>query len=291
MVSESRGISQLLAELTSLQVLLYALQAAEAVRRIHDAGHVHGAISPAAIVVVGSAVQLLAAAPCDAVTPYTAPEVLQGRAADVRSDIFAFGAVLYELLTGRHPFEGADSESLAAAIATSVPPPSGLARADYLIAKCLAKDPCTRWQRMRLVVTELRLLIVAERVEEWHQAGSPHRPEGAAGLRALRAAIDKGVERIASSGSMLEQRLAVLDGSVRCCAATLGEIKSRLDEQTDALRSLRRRQEERATALEMIFEGAQSGDPGAAPVLTAPGATAYWFPGRRGRGWPASLEK
>ena len=83
---------------------------------------------------------------------YMAPEQLEGQETDARTDIFAFGAVLYEMLTGRKAFEGKSQASLITAIMSSEPPaPSTLRpvtpkRLDDAIARCLAKDPDTRWQ-------------------------------------------------------------------------------------------------------------------------------------------------
>src|SRR6185369_17033474 len=76
--------------------------------------------------------------------------------ADARSDIFAFGLVLYELLTGRRAFEGASQASLIASIMKEEPRPAvfGTPQApmDRMIRKCLAKDPNRRWQ----TATDLR---------------------------------------------------------------------------------------------------------------------------------------
>ena len=86
---------------------------------------------------------------------YMSPEQLQGLDADHRSDIFSFGAVLYELLTGKRAFGGANSASIIAAILTAEPqplttfiplsPPS----LDRTLRMCLAKDPEARWQSAR----------------------------------------------------------------------------------------------------------------------------------------------
>ena len=81
---------------------------------------------------------------------YMAPEQLQGRQTDARSDIFSLGCVLYELLAGRRAFEGSDSASISAAILKEEPPPltAPLATGPFarLVRKCLAKDPDDRWQ-------------------------------------------------------------------------------------------------------------------------------------------------
>jgi serine/threonine-protein kinase len=81
-----------------------------------------------------------------------APEQLEGREADARTDIFAFGAVLYEMVTGRRAFAGASQASLVAAILEKQPPPVStlqpLAQAalERAVGTCLAKDPDERWQ-------------------------------------------------------------------------------------------------------------------------------------------------
>jgi Tol biopolymer transport system component len=95
---------------------------------------------------------------------YMAPEQLDGREVDTRADIFAFGAVLYEMVTGLKAFE-ADSPARVlsailrdepARVSTIVPvTPSGL---DELIHTCLAKDPNERWQGMGDVARQLRWL-------------------------------------------------------------------------------------------------------------------------------------
>ena len=83
---------------------------------------------------------------------YAAPEVLRGREADARSDLFAFGCVLYEMVTGRRAFEGKSQLSVLTAILESEPaPPSSLAvttppALDHVIRVCLAKDPEDRFQ-------------------------------------------------------------------------------------------------------------------------------------------------
>ncbi len=82
---------------------------------------------------------------------YMAPEQLEGKEADTRTDIFAFGAVVYEMATGKKAFEGKSQASLIAAILERDPKPmSALAplapkALERLVKKCLAKDPDDRW--------------------------------------------------------------------------------------------------------------------------------------------------
>ena len=84
--------------------------------------------------------------------PYMAPEQVEGRPADARTDTFALGVVLYEMTTGRAPFQGTSHASLTAAILTHEPPPISSripttpASLDRVVKKCLSKDPDERWQ-------------------------------------------------------------------------------------------------------------------------------------------------
>jgi serine/threonine protein kinase len=92
---------------------------------------------------------------------YMAPEQIEGRDADARADIFAFGAVLYEMITGRPAFQGSTPASIMAATLASEPPaPSTLVpvspRLDHIIRRCLEKNPVNRWQSIRDVALELR---------------------------------------------------------------------------------------------------------------------------------------
>ena len=93
---------------------------------------------------------------------YMSPEQLQGATADARSDIFAFGLVLYEMLTGKRAFDGASAASVIAAILER-PAPSVAAVApsslDRLLQRCLAKDPNERWQSARDVKAALDLIV------------------------------------------------------------------------------------------------------------------------------------
>src|SRR5262249_34435098 len=79
-----------------------------------------------------------------------------------RTDIFAFGAVLYEMLTGKHAFEGKTRASLIGAILKDEPPPVSQvqplapASLDRIVATCLAKEPYDRWQTARDLLRELK---------------------------------------------------------------------------------------------------------------------------------------
>ena len=97
---------------------------------------------------------------------YMTPEQLEGRPADVRTDIFAFGTLLYEMATGRKAFDGDSQASLIASILTAQPPPvSSVQRAtcdeavlpalDHVVQRCLAKNPADRWQTARDLKLEL----------------------------------------------------------------------------------------------------------------------------------------
>jgi Tol biopolymer transport system component len=93
---------------------------------------------------------------------YMAPEQIQAQPVDARTDIFALGAVLYEMVTGRKAFEAQSQASLIAKILETNPPTvSSLAPAlppalDHVVRRCLAKDPEDRWQTARDVLLELR---------------------------------------------------------------------------------------------------------------------------------------
>ena len=93
---------------------------------------------------------------------YMAPEQIEGRAVDARADIFAFGALLYEMATGRRAFDGDSQAALTASILARHPPPASSVQPslppgfDHLVERCLAKDPDERWQSVRDVLFELR---------------------------------------------------------------------------------------------------------------------------------------
>ena len=92
---------------------------------------------------------------------YMAPEQIDGDPGDHRTDIFAFGCVLYEMLAGRKAFEGASATTVIAAITSSEPPPVPALQTtnpvlDHILRRCLAKDRERRWQSIADVTGELR---------------------------------------------------------------------------------------------------------------------------------------
>jgi hypothetical protein len=93
---------------------------------------------------------------------YMAPEQLEGGEPDARTDIFAFGAVLYEMLAGRKAFEGKSQASLIGAIMQAEPPPLTATlpltppSLERIVRRCLAKDPEDRWQSARDLWHDLR---------------------------------------------------------------------------------------------------------------------------------------
>jgi serine/threonine-protein kinase len=100
---------------------------------------------------------------------YMAPEQIEGEDADARTDLFAFGAVLYEMVTGRHAFAGKTQASLIGAILKDEPAPVRSLAPDVpapferVIARCLAKDRDDRWQTARDVASELNWIASEHR--------------------------------------------------------------------------------------------------------------------------------
>jgi serine/threonine protein kinase len=106
---------------------------------------------------------------------YMAPEQLEGREADARTDIFAFGAILYEMATGRRAFEGKSRASLIASILEREPQPITELQPmappllDRIVRTALQKDPDDRWQTAHDMLLELRWVAGDHR--SLHRAG------------------------------------------------------------------------------------------------------------------------
>jgi eukaryotic-like serine/threonine-protein kinase len=162
------------------QVLQYAIEIADALDKAHRKGVTHRDLKPGNIMLTKSGTKLLdfglaklaqEAAPAtplsqlptmqNAITgegtilgtlQYMAPEQVEAKEVDGRTDIFAFGAVVYEMATGRKAFEGKTSASVMAKILETDPPsmaslqPMTPPQLDRVVKKCLAKEPEERWQ-------------------------------------------------------------------------------------------------------------------------------------------------
>jgi eukaryotic-like serine/threonine-protein kinase len=96
---------------------------------------------------------------------YMPPEQLEGQETDSRADIFSFGAVLYEMVTGRAAFQGKSQVTLISAIVSTEPTPASTLRTevppllDHVIKRCLAKEPNARWQTASDVLHELKWIV------------------------------------------------------------------------------------------------------------------------------------
>src|SRR5262249_41761595 len=108
---------------------------------------------------------------------YMSPEQLQGKDADARSDLFSFGCVLYEMITGKQAFEGDSPASVIAAILEREPVKiSSTGPLERIIRRCLEKDPEQRWQRARDLKAELTWAA-------WEEMVGPKSPAKRAGWR------------------------------------------------------------------------------------------------------------
>jgi eukaryotic-like serine/threonine-protein kinase len=171
------------------EALRYGIQIASALDRAHRQGVIHRDLKPANVMVARSEAKLLdfglakmAAEGANGVeeslptrhrslteegtilgtVQYMAPEQLEGKEADSRTDIFAFGMLMFEMVTGRKAFEGKSRVSLMAAILEHQPPSISTIRPitppalDRLVQICLRKNPDDRWQTAHDVELQLR---------------------------------------------------------------------------------------------------------------------------------------
>ena len=109
---------------------------------------------------------------------YMAPEQLEGKEADERSDIFALGSVLYEMVTGKRAFEGKTTASTITAILAAEPKPLSAVQPlsppalEHVIATCIAKDPDQRWQSSADVSRQLEWIAKDPKPEQRHPRSS-----------------------------------------------------------------------------------------------------------------------
>ncbi len=143
--------------------LRYAIEIGGVLSRAHARGLVHGCLSPHTIAITGAGARVLQP-PLTAdgrSAPYYSPEQVRRETADERSDVFSYGAVLYEMVSGKRPFPGAGADLYHQIL--EMPPPSFNGKTKYhvaleaVIAGCLAKDPAARRQRIQNAVIELKL--------------------------------------------------------------------------------------------------------------------------------------
>jgi len=175
------------------QTLRFGTQIADALDKAHRQGIVHRDLKPGNVMITKSGVKLLDFGLAKAMAPpvqsavtslptvlgstpnnltqegtilgtfqYMAPEQLEGREADGRTDIFSFGCVLYEMATGKKAFSGASQASLISSIMKEEPAPiSAVApmtppALERVVRRCLAKDPEDRWQNAGDLGSELK---------------------------------------------------------------------------------------------------------------------------------------
>jgi serine/threonine protein kinase len=173
------------------QMLRYAIQIADALDKAHKQGIIHRDLKPGNIMITKSGIKLLdfglaklqistsspnvssvSALPTEVrditaegnilgTIQYMSPEQLEGREVDTRTDIFAFGSVLYEMTTGKKAFTGKSQASLMSSILKDEPPAISQVQPlipptlDSVVKTCLAKDPDDRWQNAHDLMKEL----------------------------------------------------------------------------------------------------------------------------------------
>jgi predicted nucleic acid-binding Zn-ribbon protein len=208
--------------------LRYAMQIAESLRQIHDEGRVHGSVSPLSISVEHNNAALLPSmVAAGAATPYSAPEVLAGKAPDTRSDIFSFGTVVYEMLTGKRAFDGTDRTK---------PAPSGSPAVDRFVAGCVASNPLARLQSVKRVMMELKLLHAAARRAESSAAARSTVSDAA--IRAqlleletrLNTRLQDQQKNVAEMRHAVTDAVATLRGQLAAVSTELGTARDRANQ-------------------------------------------------------------
>lgn len=191
---EGRSLADLVAPggLPLAQVLDLMIPLAEALGAAHEHGVVHRDLKPANVMVThegrvkvldfgvaklmtapatltpaqpeAPTTQLTAAMEVVGTVPYMAPEQLFGEAVDARTDLFSLGILLFELVTGRRPFEGASLWEAAAAMMRDQPPVLSRSRPEVplelerVVGRCLEKQPAARYQSAAELANDLRAL-------------------------------------------------------------------------------------------------------------------------------------
>jgi serine/threonine protein kinase len=192
------------------EALRIATDICDALDKAHRAGIVHRDLKPANVMLTKSGAKLLdfglakSAAPVVATTGlsmlpttppsltakgtilgsflYMAPEQIEGLEADARTDIFAFGALLFEMLTARRAFDGKTRASLLGAILKDEPlpvssvQPTASKALDRVVSTCLAKDPDDRYQSARDLLRDLKWAASSAAVDQTAPSTSPRRP-------------------------------------------------------------------------------------------------------------------
>jgi len=156
----------------------YCTQIVDALDKSHRRGIVHRDIKPANVMLTAVGVKVLDFGiatrmggsdplPVMATPPYGSPEQLTGHPVDARTDIFSFGAVAYEMISGQRAFKGDTPAALVASVRQDEPLPlrdlvpalsEPLART---LSRCLAKEPDERWQTANDLLFELRSVVLA----------------------------------------------------------------------------------------------------------------------------------
>ena len=195
------------------RTLRHATEIADALDHAHRLGVVHRDLKPANVMLTRTGLKLLDFGVARLLTDgpsilttgttqtlteegaivgtlqYMAPEQVEGRAVDARADIFAFGAVVYEMATGEPAFKGQSPAATIAAILEREAPrvtardPLAPPLLDRIVTQCLAKDPDERWQTARDVARQLRWIVDAATVPQCRSSARP-RTAGAGGSSA-----------------------------------------------------------------------------------------------------------